>query len=289
MVVLIGSEGTINEAEYAQINSIGSEPQAFQPGALAPSVGAGTLAVTLAPGWVRCCGGMAKFPTSTTVSHASASSTRRDYIVAEFNWSNTPTALGTPGNSVLIRVVQGGSSLPNLTQSPGVLWQVPIAQVTVPAGATAIPASNIVDVRTGRTATDPGPTGPAQGIAYQGTIAFGSYLYANQTRQFASCAVPDPGGAYRLLVDAVVTTTESAGGRYDLRCTVGNVNVGASQRSMAQCLGSTILPPYVSPVRTGATTVGLTGTGWANLAPGASGMVQVLQEYSSLRVQVLPA
>lgn len=85
--------------------------------------------------------------TSVALDANPGTNKRIDYIIAEANWGGTTSALGTPTRSVAITKVTGvaaaNPAAPNLTQTGGSLWQIPLARVTVPAAATTIPAGNI--------------------------------------------------------------------------------------------------------------------------------------------------
>lgn len=67
---------------------------------------------------------------------------RLDYIVAEFNWS---------AQTVTYKPVQGTPAAtpqrPTLTQNDGVLWQEPLALVTVIPGVGAFSAGHVQDIR----------------------------------------------------------------------------------------------------------------------------------------------
>lgn len=77
-----------------------------------------------------------------TIDAADGTNTRYDYIVIEADFT---------GNTCVAKVVKGTAAAspvaPTLTQTDGVLWQFPLALVTVGAGVTSILTANISDVR----------------------------------------------------------------------------------------------------------------------------------------------
>jgi hypothetical protein len=77
-----------------------------------------------------------------TIPPAHASFNRTDYVVLRLDWvENTISA------ALLKGVEDGTNSIPTLTQTQGSRWEIPLATISVPAGATAITRANITDQR----------------------------------------------------------------------------------------------------------------------------------------------
>ncbi len=201
-VTLIGSTdssgiGVIDEVQFARIGSLGNDAVVVADGdALKPTLGAGTRAVNVAAGWVRCCNGLGMFTAATTVTLVAngGASARRDWVVAEFNWTNAATALGTPANKVEIVVKQGPASGldPARTQTPGDVWQVPLAVGVVPVGSSTV---TLTDVRPQRRLMR----------VYRDAPVAGQSVGSGQVnpQNIAAIDVPDPGWPYRLRINAV--------------------------------------------------------------------------------------
>ena len=78
--------------------------------------------------------------TNLSIATNASGSTRIDIIILEANWTN---------QTVRVSKVQGtpGSGVPALTQTSGVLWQMPLAYVTAASGFVTITNANITDWR----------------------------------------------------------------------------------------------------------------------------------------------
>jgi hypothetical protein len=104
--------------------------------------------------------------TETLAVTASAANPRIDLVVLELN----PTA-----NTTILKMVDGTAAAspvaPTLTQTTDGIFQLSLAQVTVPASATTISAGNVVDNRTflgtqfGRWTNSTRPANPVAGVA----------------------------------------------------------------------------------------------------------------------------
>lgn len=134
---------------------------------------------------------------TVSMGAAPTSNRRIDYIVSEVNWGSTASALGTPANSSAFVRVAGAAATspipPTLTQNFGSLWQMPLARVTVPAGATSIATANIV------------PCKPLTRVARKvaaSDVAAGSFGSSTQDRAISTATASDPGWPYFLNVDA---------------------------------------------------------------------------------------
>jgi hypothetical protein len=159
-------------------------------GGLTVSPGAGTREVSISAGEAFVAG--VWFTSTATVVPAAlaanaGSSARTDYVVLEVDWT---------ANTCTLKVIQGASSTPpDLTQTAGTLWQMPLARVSVPAAHnTVFSASHITvckplprDVQVVKTSTFTG-----QVIAVGGP-----------PDTVATLNVTDPGWPYRLRVQAV--------------------------------------------------------------------------------------
>ncbi|WP_371538365.1 hypothetical protein OG210_21835 [Streptomyces sp. NBC_00466] len=71
-------------------------------------------------------------------TNSGGSSTRNDLIVLRRDPS---------GDTTTVQYKTGGTSFPSLTQTLNGTWEIPLARVTVAAGASVVPPSGVVDVR----------------------------------------------------------------------------------------------------------------------------------------------
>ena len=165
---------------------------------------------------------------------ASAAKPRIDLVVLELN----PTA-----NTTILKMVNGTAATtpvpPTLTQTTDGIFQLALAQVTVPASATTIAAGNVSDVRTfigtqfGRWTNATRPATPVAGVAglnvttgqpeFWSGSAWVSFLADNSvttakiadgavtTAKLASTASTTFIGGKRVIVQTTTPTTPSGG------------------------------------------------------------------------------
>lgn len=249
MVALIGSNGSMDQTLYAQLNSFGDEVELVRGGDLEPSVGAGLREAIISAGWVRCCGCLAKFVGSTSVSLAAngGSKTRRDYRIAEFNWrtgAGSTSPLGTLSNTVALQTLQGpgGGALPTLTKVEADLWQVPLGLYEVPAGGGAV---TVTDVRPRRRLPRVYKDTPA-------VITMGS---GSGGRQVSLRVIPDPGWPHRLeLTGSQSLSLLTGNGRGNLLALVDGVQITSAEAGRSNT-SPAVLRSAWTDVRTGPATV----------------------------------
>lgn len=140
-----GPGSTVLEAQWTRM-AREWRPTGVVPGVLnecAVSAPGSGLTVNVAPGraWIEGHLWESDATEALTLAAAHASLPRIDRIILRLDWSNNNIALavlqGTPATSPLP---------PALTQTSS-LWEISLAQVSVPAGATTIGASNLTDER----------------------------------------------------------------------------------------------------------------------------------------------
>lgn len=107
--------------------------------------GSGTTTVAVAPG-MAFVNGFYYYLDATknlTVTANAGGAARVDYVVLRADMS---------ANSVTAQYKTGGLTAPTLTQDEAGVWEIPIAQCTVAAGASVVTAANVIDRRylTGR-------------------------------------------------------------------------------------------------------------------------------------------
>lgn len=241
---LIGSDGTVSELQYAQMHSLGNDTQVIPDGDLRVSLGGGTREITVAVGWVMCCGGLGKFAAATSLTLAANGGTnnRHDYIVAEFNWTENPTPLGTPPNSVQIQAVQGGAggAVPSLTQTAGTVWQVPLALVVVPTGGGALTVNDARPRRRRVLATNVTPDVTSMAAA------------STTPKTIAVVDVADPGWPYRIRVSGQVNFTKVSAG-------FGRVEVDRSDGTVIAASRAPVLNEGVAVIPARTTGAAFTG------------------------------
>jgi hypothetical protein len=148
-------------------------------------------------------GGSIWFTESATTVALDANATtnpRIDYIVAEANWaSNTVTITKVTGQAAAT------PTAPALTQNAGGVWQMPLARVTVAAGATSIAATAIEGARPLVRAIQYF-TSPVSPESMRGS--------ATSWKALGGVIVFDPGWPYRLQVSGAVRFDSTLSGGF---------------------------------------------------------------------------
>lgn len=140
-ITAVGFDGTITESEWASFmrhQGTVADRHGVSGNGLVVSAAGGTRTVSVSAGTAVLPGLRITSDAATSLTFAanSGSNNRVDAVVVEGNWST---------NAVSIKVVQGSSAVPPaLTQSEGVLWQMPLAYVTITPSLTTMLAANIV-------------------------------------------------------------------------------------------------------------------------------------------------
>lgn len=166
------------------------------------SVDAGTRSVSVSAGTALAPGLLIDSGVAVTLTHvANVSTTNRvDCVVLQSDWATNTTSLA---------VVLGSSSgAPALTQDAGVLWQMPLALVTVrPSVATFISSDVTVNKPL-----------PRNSIAYRGTVNTATMVAYNGTWTTVSTVpVTDPGWPYHLMLNAHMLFLGKASGYAQMR------------------------------------------------------------------------
>lgn len=179
----VGFDGSVTEAQWAKLLRAmgqGAGEQVVTSG-YSVSVGVGTRAVEVSSGEAFAAGVLATNDAAVTVTLAANSSgvTRHDLVVLEINWAT---------NAATVKAITGSSVKPNVTQTAGTLWQVPLAEVLVPNGATVISAGNIKRAK------------PLPRVAQRTTqaIANGQEVSGSSTT-IATLTLEDPGWPYTIV------------------------------------------------------------------------------------------
>lgn len=139
-----GFTGTITEAQWAVVQR--PTNRGYVEGC-APSVGGGTREAVIASGTVWVAGSYHTVSGATlTLAENTSGQARIDYVCLYVNYSTDDAAL------VVVQGTPSASPAPptgSLTQTAGVGWHVPLAEVTVASGAGVLSASAVNDVRPG--------------------------------------------------------------------------------------------------------------------------------------------
>ena len=140
-ITAVGFDGTITEAEWASFmrhQGTVADKHGVSGSGLVVSAAGGTRTASVSPGTAILPGLRINSDAAVSLTFAAnAGSTNRvDAVVVQGNWST---------NTATIAVVAGSSTVPPaLTQNEGVLWQMPLAYVTVRPGVTTLLSSDIV-------------------------------------------------------------------------------------------------------------------------------------------------
>lgn len=203
-----GFQGTIDESVWSQMlwrmHEIGFRHGVWSGGVVSPGTGVRALDISaidavIAGIWHTTTGVTTIFPTANTDGQGRS---RVDLVVAEANWAvgqknvTLKALTGTPAtNPVPV----------NPTLSAGSLWQMPLARVTVPAGATALTAGQIEICK---------PL-PRKVIVYRLTPQI-EHVQGNAStwRGLGVITVDDPGWSYRVDVGALVRFNATEGSGY---------------------------------------------------------------------------
>lgn len=226
--------------------------------------GTGTRGVQVSAGEAMAPGVLVTSDAPVTLTHPANTSggPRTDYVVLSVDWT---------ANTATFTVVQGSSvAPPALTQTAGSVWQIPLARVTVAAGATAITAAAITVCK---------PI-PRRTQVYRASVAGATLGAAAPAAAIASVAVPDPGWPYRLLMVGSVRFASSGSGYGQLQVDVDTTTVQWAVSSRLDLGGPQ--PGHVSgtsEVLTGPRTAALRVVAFAmnagdSLVANASGMNQ---------------
>lgn len=189
---VVGFDGTMTEAQWAKlvlaIGTVGYKHGVVSGFDVTPGGGARQTAVSA--GELLLPGLRVESTSTVTLTHAAnpGSSARTDVIVARADWA---------ANTVTIAIVQGTSSTPPaLTQVAGTTWEMPLAQVSVPAGYNAAFTNTHI-------ATNKPVRLPLTPI--RGTLDLSQTVASNGTaKTICTIEVPDPGRAFYLRVTAAV-------------------------------------------------------------------------------------
>ena len=141
------------------------------------------LTVSVASGYANINGKVRFFDTATSITLSAASATypRIDTIVVERNDTNREITL-----KAIAGGYSGNSPVPTAPVRSGGVYQLVLAQITVPAGATAITAVNIKDTRMDSTLCGY-VTGTVEELDFdQLTAQWTAYITAYETNQLAA-------------------------------------------------------------------------------------------------------
>ena len=145
-ITTAGFQGTVSETQEANRFSRIAPPFLVASSTdLKVTTTTGTRAVSVAAGSAQVCGVTVTSDVATVLNHASnAGSTRLDVIVLRVTWSGVTS-------SAVIAIKQGTSGSPTppaLTRTVGVLYEAPLAVVSVGTGVSTIASASIFNVAT---------------------------------------------------------------------------------------------------------------------------------------------
>lgn len=249
-ITLYGVDPSITELEWAKIGAItgrGNYDEVVDTG-LVVSVATGNRIVSVTSGRAVAANVYANSTASesVTLDTNSSGNPRIDYIVLEIDWSLTAA---TGGDVKFVKGTPGATpSAPNLTRNAGVLWQIPLARVTVANGAGQLVAGNIE-------ACAPGYRLPREN-SYSLSGSFGSSA-ADATLQ--SVPIADPGWPYMLYVSAQTSFNPTASGHGRIDVTVNGGSLGSASASPGNDADA-VMASRATGVLTGASTLRISVT-----------------------------
>lgn len=278
MAVTVFASGNIDVPEWADLwhlHGRGAWDEIVDDNALAVVPGAGARQVVIHSGIAAAAGALLRSTTDVTLTLAAngSGSARVDFIVAEITWS---------GNVGTIKAITGatGGSAPSLTKTRGVVWQIPLARVTVASGAGVLSAGAVEQCQPSARQV----LSYSTDITERASIPFGSAGSLAGTIE-----IPDPGWPYRLRVAGAVKAANRDNGLGNIRAqvTIDDGPVFTQGISDKGCTAPAVVIPKTSGVRRGkAATVKLTVV--PNTISGTDDL-STTQVGSGFNVDVLPA
>ena len=268
-----GFDGTLAQDVFSQLMRLmatSTQPQVVE--GLAPSAAAGTRVVGWATGRLVAAGVLAvNDAAGTTTLDANATSHPRvDYLVLELVWGSTKTGE--------VKFVKGTAAAnpvpPALQRDEGSLWQVPLARITVAAGATTLAAGDVEDCRPLRTT-------PA---VYRMTPDVTSIGANAGPRTVATASISDPGWPYRLRISGVQNFDDVTSGHGEVSGVLDGSEV-TTGRAGDRNESPAVVRPHTTPSRTGKSVVTF------KILPVAvpSGQLTTIANHSGFTVDVIPA
>lgn len=138
----IGFTGAISESQEARRWWLAGLPAArWTNSDLSVTPGSGR-AVKIAKGWFQVCGVACYNNAEETVAIPSSSVARRSIVAARVTWSGKNSSV----TFVLIQGPSGGTQYPSLQQTPGVVYEAPIAVLDTRANFSSVTTSQITMV-----------------------------------------------------------------------------------------------------------------------------------------------
>lgn len=212
----VGFDGTITENYWSNImwrsGEIAFRHGVWSGGVTTAAVGTRTVSVSAIDCMIAGIWHTTSSPTTVSLAANTSGNPRMDIIVAEADWST---------NTVTIKAVQGTPSpspvRPVLALGGGSLWQMQLARIIVPNGASTITAGQIELCR-------PLPRKP---IVYRMDPLIQTIGGAATTwRGLGVLAIEDPGWSYNVWPAASVRFATSVGSGY-MRIRITNQETGA--------------------------------------------------------------
>lgn len=240
-ITLYGVDPSIDEAHWAQLHDLATDQVVS---GLTPTVGTGTRLVNVGTGNAYAAGVLATSTAVTAVTLAANTSgqSRIDYVVLNIDWTGTQTTggtvtsvTGTPGSSPVA---------PNLIQTAGTRWQIPLARVSVPNGATQLGNNSVEDARPGR----------QRPVVYKSDITGVSIGPSANPRTVATIVVPDPGWRYKLEISGAVEFDTSSVGHGVMNALVDGNEIDQARAGNGNA-STAVLSPVWTGNRSGTSTV----------------------------------
>lgn len=187
----VGFDGTVTEAQWSNIMvalGAGLAPTVVTTG-FDGAPGVGTRSVTISPGTALVAGVLVNSSAieTVTVSPNAGSVNRLDLVVLRVNWAT---------NTAAIAVLTGGTVLPAPTQTPGVLWEVPLAAIQVNPSQGVLASNQVAICK------------PVPRIPRITVVDLGEHVAA-PAFNLTVLDLTDPGWPYRIDISAAVRAVPS--------------------------------------------------------------------------------
>lgn len=268
-ITLYGVPLSIDAAHWAKLLAIlgrGAADQVVDSG-LVPTVATGTRLLSVSAGNAVAAGVLAESTAAeaVTLDANSSGNSRIDYIVLEIDWSGSSSTGGD------VKFVKGSPAVnpvpPALTQTPGTLWQIPLARMLVRNGVGQMAGADLELCR---------PLARLP-IFYDFAIDTGAVNFNNSDVVRLNQTILDPGWPYKLVTSARINVVANSPGHASFSVTVNDVDNGSGATPTGN-IGDAVIPGRGSQRISGQSAVVkllVTPTGMTSNLALSSGRVNV--------------
>lgn len=268
-ITLYGVDPSIDELRWAQLHALATDTRV---NGLAVTASGGTRGLSIGTGEAYAAGVYAISNATGTVTLATNTSgqARIDYVVLQIDWTLTQTTGGT------LTSVTGTPAAtpvaPNLTQTAGVKWQIPLARVTVGSDNATL---TIESVWTAASVAQ-------RPIPYNGSLVSTSTTPSlSSMSPISTITVNDPGWKYQVMVSATVPA--NGGPTFD-SLTFGGTALNKDHFNLNAYVDGQLLG--VGRTGYGYTSPGHVGPYWTTPRSGVKTTIQLMAQASGSALAV---